>query len=132
MLAEGSTGYEHMVTMARSKSPWGTFEPFNSNPLLSHRSLPCNIRATGHADLINCGEYWFAVFLGIRTFGYYDTHNIGRETFLCPVIWADDGFPVFGNNGTVSEEMEIPIQPQPFQDKIQERNDFDSEKFEYC
>ncbi len=127
MLAEGGTGYEHMVTMARSKNPWGPFEPCPRNPILSHRSTPSLIRATGHADLIDTGEHWFAVFLGIRTFGYDDTHNLGRETFLSPVIWAEDGFPVIGDNGKVSDEMESPLTPAPMPEESG-RNDFDSEK----
>ncbi len=130
MLAEGGTGYEHMVTIARSKNPWGPFEPCPRNPVLSHRSSPSNIRATGHADLVNIDEFWFAVFLGIRTFGYDDTHHIGRETFLCPVKWIDDGFPVFGNNGTVSEEMEIPLEPFPFPAE-NNKDDFEDEKFAF-
>ncbi|HRU39717.1 MAG TPA: glycoside hydrolase family 43 protein, partial [Candidatus Goldiibacteriota bacterium] len=131
MLAEGGTGYEHMVTMARSKSPWGPFEPCPRNPILTHRSLPGVIRATGHADLVSDGKNWFAVFLGVRTFGYDDTHNLGRETFLCPVKWHEDGFPVFGNDGTVSEEMEIPLEPSPVEPgKI--RDDFDCEKKAFC
>lgn len=125
MLAEGGTGYEHMVTMARSKSPWGPFEPCLRNPLLTHRSLPSQIRATGHADLIEAGGNWFAVFLAIRTAGYDDTHNIGRETFLCPVSWHEDGFPVFGNNGEAAAEMESPLESRP-QVETPAREDFDA------
>lgn len=126
MLAEGGTGYEHMVTMARSKSPWGPFEPCNRNPLLTHRSLPGSIRATGHADMIEADGKWFVVFLGVRTYGYEDTHNLGRETFLSPLVWGEDGFPVIGNNGTVSEDMESALAshlvPAP-----KMRDDFDTE-----
>ncbi len=131
MLAEGGTGYEHMVTMARSKDPWGPFEPCRRNPVLSHRSTPNPIRATGHADLIYTGEHWFAVFLGVRTYGYDDTHNLGRETFLCPVSWTDDGFPVFGDNGMAFMEMESPMKPEPFPETAA-RDDFDDEKLQYC
>jgi alpha-N-arabinofuranosidase len=98
--------------------------------VLSHRSTPEPIRATGHADLICTGDHWFAVFLGIRTFGYDDTHNIGRETFLCPVTWANDGFPVFGDNGRVYLEMESALKPYPFPE-IPSRDDFNSEKLAY-
>lgn len=130
MLAEGGTGYEHMVTMARSKSPWGPFEPCKRNPILTHRSLPGSIRATGHADLIEADGNWFAVFLGVRTYGYDDTHNLGRETFLSPFIWAEDGFPVIGNNGTVSEEMESALPPHTVSAPLM-RDDFDSEILPY-
>jgi len=131
MLAEGGTGYEHMVTMARSKSPWGPFEPCCRNPVLSHRSTPNPIRATGHADIVYTGEHWFAVFLGVRTFGYDDTHNIGRETFLTPIFWAEDGFPVFGNNGQVFLEMETPLIVEEQNLQINQRDDFDNEKLPF-
>lgn len=39
LLSEGGTEYGHMITMARSRSPWGPFEPCARNPLLTHRSL---------------------------------------------------------------------------------------------
>ncbi|MCX7699194.1 MAG: glycoside hydrolase family 43 protein, partial [Candidatus Goldbacteria bacterium] len=81
-------------------------------------------------DRIYTGKYWFAVFLGVRTYGYDDTHNIGRETFLCPVTWADDGFPIFGDNGKVHLEMESPLKPYPVP-KIPPKDDFNSEKLAF-
>lgn len=36
-------------------------------------------------------------------------HNIGRETFLAPVVWTEDGWPVVGENGTISLEMSGPL-----------------------
>jgi len=131
MLAEGGSGYEHMVTMARSQSPWGPFEPCPRNPVLSHRSTPNPIRATGHADLVKAGDSWFMVFLGVRTHGYDDTHNLGRETFLSPFTWGEDGFPVVGNNGMVSEEMEAPLESVPVSEEPA-RDDFDKDKLDFC
>lgn len=32
-------------------------------------------------------------------------HHLGRETFLAPVIWSSDGWPVIGNDGRVAEKM---------------------------
>lgn len=84
MLAEG-TEYGHFVSIARSRSPWGPFEPCARNPVLSHRSLQSPIQATGHADLVEGADgQWFAPFLGIRPQGYPPCHHLGRETFLCP------------------------------------------------
>ena len=39
---------------------------------------------------------WFAVFLGARPQGYPPCYHLGREAFLSPVTWSDDGFPVIG------------------------------------
>lgn len=100
LLAEGGTDYGHMVTIARSKDPFGPFESNPNNPILSNRSTDKKIQATGHADLIQTQDGdWWAVFLGIRPIGYPERHHLGRETYLAPVIWNEEGWPVIGDNG---------------------------------
>ncbi|MBB3113764.1 alpha-N-arabinofuranosidase [Paenibacillus phyllosphaerae] len=117
LIAEGGTEYGHMVTIARSERPDGPFESCPSNPILTHRSLRKPIHATGHADFVQTqdGEWW-AVFLGIRPAGYPMRHHLGRETFLAPVAWTEDGWPIIGDNGTVDEVMpagNLALQPLP-------------------
>ena len=107
MIAEGGTEYDHMETIARSKSPWGPFESCPRNPILTHRDYQSPIQATGHADLIQAHDgSWWAVFLGIRPNGDPPCHNLGRETFLAPVTWVKGEWPVIGQNGKVSLGME--------------------------
>lgn len=126
LVAEGGTEYGHMACMARSRSPWGPFEACARNPVLSHRSLWSPIQALGHADLVQAesGE-WFAVFLGVRPVGYPPCYHLGRETFLAPVRWAEDGFPVIGDQGRVALDMESPLASAP-QPAEPERDDFDA------
>jgi hypothetical protein len=40
-----------MVTLARSDSPWGPYEPCPSNPILTHRNTQMGVplQGTGHA-----------------------------------------------------------------------------------
>ncbi len=110
LMSEGGTEYGHMITMARSKSPWGPFEPCPRNPLLTHRSYYSPIQAVGHADLVEAANGdWFAVFLAVRPNGYPPCYHLGRETFLSPLSWAEDGFPVIGAEGRVALEMETPL-----------------------
>lgn len=115
MIAEGGTEYGHMETVARSGRPDGPFESCPHNPILTHRSQSKSIHATGHADLVQTPDGdWWAVFLGIRPLGYPNRHHLGRETFLAPVTWTEDGWPVIGDNGTVSETMpagNLPLRP---------------------
>jgi len=116
-IAEGGTEYGHMETVARSRRPDGPYESCPDNPILTHRSLLSPIQATGHADLVQTptGEWW-AVFLGIRPVGYPFRHHLGRETFLAPVAWMDNGWPSIGDNGRVAEAMpsgDLPLQPWP-------------------
>jgi xylan 1,4-beta-xylosidase len=106
LMSEGGTEYGHMVTVARSKKPDGPFENCPYNPILTHRSQFKPIHATGHADFVQTQDgSWWAVFLGVRPVGYPYRHHLGRETFLAPVSWTEDGWPIVGENGTVGETM---------------------------
>lgn len=107
MIAEGGTSYDHRITMARSRSPWGPFEPHPNNPVLTHRNLPDDpLQALGHADLVTTpqGEWW-ATLLAIRPQNAAGGrhHHIGRETLLAPVHWREDGWPDFGQNGVLAD-----------------------------
>ncbi|HLK90992.1 MAG TPA: glycoside hydrolase family 43 protein [Polyangia bacterium] len=110
MISEGGTEYGHMVTIARARSPWGPFEVCPRNPILTHRNTPLSqpIQATGHADLVQDGEgNWWMVFLGIRPQGGYYWHHLGRETFLAPVRWDADGWPVVNEGKPIALEMHV-------------------------
>jgi len=124
LLAEGGTEHGHMVTMARSPSPWGPFEACSRNPLLTHRSWKSPIQMTGHADIVEApdGSAWM-VFLATRPNGYPPCCHLGRETFLAPMRWVDDGFPVVGNDGRVALQMESSLlRPSPTRAPV--RDDF--------
>ena len=97
LCAEGGTGAMHSEVVFRSKSPWGPWEPYKGNPILTQRDLGMNrvgaVTSTGHADLVQKKDgSWWAVFLGTRPYKD-DSYNTGRETFLLPVTWKD-GWPI--------------------------------------
>lgn len=97
MAAEGGTGPGHCEVILRGDSPMGEFIPWEKNPILTQRHLdpqrPAPITAAGHADLIQSktGDWW-SVFLACRPING-EFENLGRETFMMPVKWSDDGFP---------------------------------------
>jgi len=102
MCAEGGTGPQHSEVALRSRSPWGPFEPYAGNPILTQRDLASNRRDpivnAGHADLVEGPDgSWWAVFLASRAY-VGDHYNTGRETFLLPVTWHD-GWPVILRSG---------------------------------
>ena len=67
LISEGGTEYCHMITMARSKSIYGPYEDCPHNPVLTNRSLPLPIKATGHADIFeDQNGNWWTVCLAIR------------------------------------------------------------------
>lgn len=126
MIAEGGTSYDHMETIARSDTPWGPFIANPDNPILTHRDrIGHPIQATGHADLVETSDGWWLVCLGIRPKGG-NFHHLGRETFLAPVEWNDEGWPVVNNNGTIESTMQAPNLPQYEWAPEPERDDFNS------
>ncbi|ABX43368.1 glycoside hydrolase family 43 protein [Lachnoclostridium phytofermentans] len=94
MIAEGGTGLNHAITMARSKNIKETFEGCKRNPIFTHRHLGKQYWAinTGHADIVETehGD-WYMVLLASRPCDGYCL--LGRETFLVPLIW-EDGWPI--------------------------------------
>lgn len=126
MSAEGGTGYEHREVIQRSKNPYGPYEPNPINPVLSNMNVPNHpFQAIGHADLVQLQDgSWWAVCLGIRPQnGKYQ--HIGRETFLAPVTWTEDGWPKVGDDGVVAETYRRPDLPLHKWDKDPVRDDFD-------
>jgi xylan 1,4-beta-xylosidase len=108
MAAEGGTGPQHSEVILRGDSPMGEFKSWGKNPILTQRHLDPRrenpITCAGHADLIRTKEgSWWSVFLACRPIeGKFE--NLGRETFLMPVRWSEDGFPYM----TQGEEL-IPM-----------------------
>lgn len=97
MAAEGGTGPDHSEVILRGASPTGPFTPWKNNPILTQRHLnptrPNPITCAGHADLVQAKEGdWWAVFLACRPIDN-KFENLGRETFMMPVRWSEDGFP---------------------------------------
>jgi len=85
------------------------------------------IQATGHADLFEDHHgNWWAVFLGYR-YGEFSWHHLGRETYLAPVEWTTDGWPVVNRGEKVLSTMEVdrPMTPHPWP-AASERDDFDT------
>ena len=99
MCAEGGTEQGHSEVIFRSDRPMEGYKPWNRNPILTQRHLAADRRdpvtCTGHADLVRTPEgEWWGVFLGCRPVrGGFE--NLGRETFMLPVRWSEDGFPFF-------------------------------------
>jgi alpha-N-arabinofuranosidase len=129
MSAEGGTGYEHREVIQRSKSPYGPYEPSPYNPVISNMNKPESpIHAIGHADLVQLKDgSWWLVCLGIRPKGGRFQH-LGRETFLAPVKWTEDGWPIGGDNGNMLEEFPAPNLPENKWEKDPVRDDFNSAK----
>jgi alpha-N-arabinofuranosidase len=129
LIAEGGTEYGHMITMARSRSPWGPFEPAPHNPVFTHKDKPqLPIQATGHGDIVQAPDgRWWMVMLATRPRERH--HHLGRETMMAPVKWNEQGWLVVNDGQPLAERMTVdglpPAHPWP---KQPVREDFNGKK----
>ncbi len=131
MISEGGTEYAHKVTIARSRSIYGPYDSNPSNPILTHMNAVTQsnpIQGTGHADLVQANDStWWMVCLAFRPQSGLH-HLLGRETFLAPVRWDKDSWPVVNGNGTIDLNMNVKTLPfQPVK-KASYKTNFDEPK----
>lgn len=109
LISEGGTEYGHKVTIARSRDIYGPYESNPANPILTHinQNAQANpIQGVGHADMVQAHDgSWWLVCLGFRI-ADGQHHVLGRETFVAPVQWNEQGWPVVNTDGTVSLDMD--------------------------
>ncbi|MCR5679460.1 MAG: glycoside hydrolase family 43 protein [Prevotella sp.] len=112
LISEGGTELAHSLTMARSRSIYGPYEACPKNPILTHCRVGAQdspIQGTGHGDLVQdtLGRWWM-VFLAYRNYnGAY--HQLGRETFIAPVEWSKDGWPVVNGGMPIEAQQRTPV-----------------------
>ena len=115
-IAEGGTGMDHAITVARSKTLFGPWEGKRSNPILTHRNLgrTADLINVGHSDLFDdtAGNWWI-VLLASRPYGTEPSRgtNLGRETFMVPVIWEEEWPVASHRTGLVEKEYPAPALP---------------------
>lgn len=137
--AEGGTSIQHSQVIFRTKSLEDEWVPWEKNPILTQRDLPEDrdhpIIAAGHADFLELpnGDWW-ATFLAIRTYegGFYNT---GRDTFLLPIEWTEDGWPIILERGVeIPWQLEKPdlpasdVEPSKTTGNFTWRDDFEDPK----
>lgn len=101
VVAEGGTGYEHCVTIARAKDIYGPYETAPNNPILtSDKGNSDMLQKCGHADLVETktGE-WYMVHLCARESKKRPWSLLGRETAIQEIQWSADGWPQLKDGG---------------------------------
>jgi xylan 1,4-beta-xylosidase len=127
--AEGGTRQDHSEVVFRSKNVLGPWVPYGKNPILTQRDLPDNrpnpVTSTGHAGFVDAGAAgWWSVFLGCRPYEG-DNYVTGRETFMLPVTWTADGWPVVLEKGkAVPYVLKSPALPQDSADGCLQSGNF--------
>ncbi|MBP1755834.1 MAG: beta-xylosidase [Firmicutes bacterium] len=109
MTAEGGTGYEHAVTMARSKNIEGPYEVDPLNPMLTSLHTPNNpLQKAGHASLTKGHNgKWYLAHLCSRPVGDNRMCILGRETALEEVVWKDGWLRLANGGNSPCERVEI-------------------------
>ena len=119
LISEGGTEMAHRLTIARSKKIDGPYVVNPANPLLTNCSLAgqyLSIQGTGHGDFVQATDSsWWVVFLAYRNYeGSY--HHLGRETYLAPVEWKKDQWPIVNGGQPIDTLMQVktlaPQQPR--------------------
>ena len=99
---------------------------------MTHRHFGRNypIGNVGHADIVQLKDgHWYAVMLASRLIeGYHK--NLGRESFIAPVIWEND-WPVFSpGTGRLEWTYPAPLEiDAPAAEPV--RDDFDAAKLDF-
>ncbi|MEV6965119.1 glycoside hydrolase family 43 protein [Hamadaea sp. NPDC051192] len=109
--AEGGTGYEHQVTVARSRHVLGPYD--SGTRMLSAVDDPdWPLQKAGHGSLVDTPDgRWYLAFLTARPLTPRGACVLGRETALAPVQWQD-GWPVIAD-GLPPLEFADPGTPHP-------------------
>lgn len=117
--AEGGTGYDHAVTMARSRNVRGPYETHPNLHLMTSRfdgNAP--LPRSGHGQMIETkdGEVYHT-HLCSRPLAGLNKSQMGRETGIQKCVWADDGWLYLEQGGLVPS-VEVPA-PQSARGVIQ-------------
>ena len=93
--ADGGTGYEHRVTVARSRSLTGPYQRDPNGPLLTALHDPdLPLQKAGHGSLVEGADgEWYLAYLVARPTGRRGPCVLGRETALARVEWTEDEWP---------------------------------------
>lgn len=124
LTADGGTGYDHQVTVARSRSLLGPYVRDPHGPLITAREHPdLPLQKAGHGSLVETGTgEWYLAYLVARPHGRRGPCVLGRETALAPVTWTSDGWPrvptglpstVVPAPASVSKLVPAPEDPEP-------------------
>jgi xylan 1,4-beta-xylosidase len=91
--AEGGTGYDHAVTMARARSLDGPWETHPARHLMTARGAPGHpLQRVGHGQYVegHDGRHWHSFLCGRPVAGPRGPFcATGRETGLAEVVWRD-------------------------------------------
>ena len=109
--AEGGTGYDHTVTMARSRALTGPFDLHPNTFLMTSKDAPeAPIQRAGHGQMVETpdGEVYHTHLMGRPLPGLSERRCVlGRETGIQKCVWKEDDWLYLENGGLVPD-VEVP------------------------
>lgn len=128
MTAEGGTSYAHQVTVARSRTLLGPYQPDPGGPMLTSRGRPeLALQKAGHGSLVATpADEWYLAHLTGRPLTPLGACVLGRETALQRVEWSAEGWPRVAG-GVPAEQVPAPRLPPHPHPPAPARDDFDGD-----
>lgn len=111
--AEGGTGYNHAVTLARSRNIAGPYENHPDLHVISTANAPDHpIQRTGHGQYVETpnGEVFHTFLMGRPL--PERVCPLGRETGIERCVWQEDGWLYLEQGGLLPRE-EVPTDSDP-------------------
>ena len=111
--AEGGTGYDHAVTMARSRLIDGPYELHPNVHLLTSKDAPnAVLQRSGHGQIVETPDgRVYHTHLCSRPLAGLKRSPLGRETAIQQCVWRDDGWLYLAGGGQVpAVEVESPFE----------------------
>ena len=111
-VAEGGTGYDHAVTMARARRIEGPYELHPNVHLLTSKDDPdAPLQRAGHGQIVETPDgQVYHTHLCSRPLPGLRRSPLGRETAIQKCVWGDDGWLYLAQGGQVpAVEVEAPF-----------------------
>jgi xylan 1,4-beta-xylosidase len=107
--AEGGTGYDHAVTMARSRRIEGPYELHPDIHLITSKDAPeATLQRAGHGQIVETPEgEVYHTHLCSRPLPGSRRSPLGRETAIQKCVWKEDGWLYLAHGGQVPA-VEVP------------------------
>ena len=117
--AEGGTGYDHAVTMARARSLLGPYELHPETHIITSKDAPdAALQRAGHGQIVETPDgAVYHTHLCSRPLPGTRMSPLGRETAIQKCVWKDDGWLYLEHGGQVPA-LEVPApagapEPEP-------------------
>ncbi|MFN3663665.1 glycoside hydrolase family 43 protein [Yoonia sp.] len=111
--AEGGTGYDHAVSLARSRDIWGPYENHPDLHVICAAGTDGPIQRTGHGQYVEThwGKHYHTFLMGRPQDGRFCP--MGRETGIEEVIWRDGWLYLAAGGMVPRAQVPAPVDVEP-------------------